>query len=388
VPRNSVATRGAAVLTLMALLAACTNRAPLPSESGPTPLEPLQPAYPGVSWQREDPVEAGFEPAELERIAADAAAAGSNCLVVTRDGRLVGEWYWNGTAADTAQEVFSTTKSVTSTLVGIAEGDGRLDLDRPASAYIDEWAGTASEEVTVEDLLSNDSGRHWDPTTDYRDLIFARDRTAFAVGLAQDSSPGDVWVYNNSAIQTLDAVLERATGTDPATYARERLLTPIGTQHSELTHDRAGNTNMYFGMRSTCEDLARFGHLFLSNGMWDGRQVVPENWVEAATGRPSQQLNAAYGYLWWLNRRGPVLDASAAGTGQRGNEVQGGDAPDGRLVESAPEDMYWAIGLGGQIVQVDPGSDTVVVRLGPGRGNSDYGPADTAKVVTDALTER
>jgi CubicO group peptidase (beta-lactamase class C family) len=381
VRRKSVAERGVAVLGLMVLLgSACSNHAAVSPH--PAAPEPSQPVYPGMSWQRIEPTEVGFEPIQLEKIAADAAAAESNCLVVTRHGRLVGEWYWNRTDPDTAQEVFSTTKSVTSTLVGIAESDARLDVHEPASDYIDEWAGTAAQEVTIEDLLSNDSGRHWDARTDYGELTTARDRTAFAVGLTQDSPPGEVWVYNNSAIQTLDAVLERATGTDPATYARERLLAPIGMRHSELTHDRAGNTNMYFGMHSTCADLARFGYLFLRSGMWDGTQIVPEGWVEAATGHPSQELNAAYGYLWWLNRRGPVLDPSVgAGRG-------GGDVPDGHLVESAPDDMYWAIGLGGQIVQIDPGSDTVVVRLGPARGDSRYGPADTAKVVTDALTER
>jgi CubicO group peptidase (beta-lactamase class C family) len=381
--RKSVATRTAAVLGLVVLLgSACAYRA----ATSPA-AEPSQPVYPGVSWQRVDPADAGFEPAELERIAADAAAAESDCLVVTRHGQLAGEWFWNRTDADTAQEVFSATKSVTSTLVGIAEGDGRLDVHRPASAYIDEWAGTPSQDVTVEDLLSNDSGRHWDRTTDYRELATARDRTAFAVGLGQDSRPGEVWVYNNSAIQTLDAVLESATGTDPATYARERLLAPIGMRHSELTHDRAGNANMYFGMRSTCEDLARFGYLFLRKGLWetthgDTTQIVPATWVDAATGHPSQELNTAYGYLWWLNRKGPVLEPSA------GSGRGGGDVADGHLIESAPEDMYWAIGLGGQIVQVDPTSDTVVVRLGAGRSESRYGPADTAEVVTRALTGR
>jgi CubicO group peptidase (beta-lactamase class C family) len=386
VQRNSVAKRGAAVFGLLALLgSACANGPAASPESGAPPPEagsnPLQSVYPGVSWQRGDPTEAGFDPAELGKIAAEAAADDSNCLIVTRHGLLVGEWYWNDTGPDTAQEVFSTTKSVTSTLVGIAQGEARLDVRQPASAYIDEWSGTDSQDVTIEDLLGNDSGRHWDRTTDYRGLAIARDRTAFAVGLTQDAAPGEVWVYNNSAIQSLDAVLEDATDMDPAAYARERLLAPIGMQHSEMTHDRAGNTNMYFGMRSTCEDLARFGYLFLRNGWWNGVQIVPGDWVDLATGQPSQALNAAYGYLWWLNHRGPVLDPSAPVSAREGEDV-----PDGRLVESAPEDMYWAIGLGGQIVQIDPGSDTVVVRLGP--ASSDYGPADTARVVIDALGER
>jgi CubicO group peptidase (beta-lactamase class C family) len=346
-----------------------------------------QGVFPDVEWRRGDPADAGFDVAALDEIAAEAEANGSNCLIVARHGEIVAEWYWNGTTATTSQDIFSATKSVTSTLVGIAQAEGDLDVQDLASTYIPDWAGTPSADVTVEDLLSNDSGRHWDAATDYRDLVAAPDRTAFGIGLAQDAPPGQTWAYNNAAIQTLDAVLEQATGVDPAAYAEERLLGPIGMTHSEMAHDRAGNTTTFFGMQSTCEDMARFGYLFLRGGNWNGTQVVPQDWVDAATGQPSQDLNAAYGYLWWLNHQGRITDPLRPITGR-----DSADIPDGRLVDAAPADMYWAIGFGGQIVQVHPGTDTVVVRLGPGRANrggapaATYGPPNTARVVTEALT--
>jgi CubicO group peptidase (beta-lactamase class C family) len=108
--------------------------------------------------------------------------------------------------------------------------------------------------------------------------------------------------------------------------------------------------------------------------------VVPESWVQTATGQPSQELNAGYGYLWWLNHPGPMAGPLHITSAQDA-------APDGQLAPGAPQDMYWARGLGGQVVQVDPGSDTVVVRLGGGDLTTTYGHADTAKVVTDALVE-
>jgi CubicO group peptidase (beta-lactamase class C family) len=337
-------------------------------------------AYPGAEWQRTSPEDAGFDRAELAKIASEARRNGSNCLVVIRHGRLVADWYWNGTSAASTQEVFSATKSYTSTLVGIAQADGLLAIGDKVSKWVPEWAGTASEDVTIEDILSNDSGRHWDLTTDYRDLLRAVDRTGFAVGLTQDAGPGDVWAYNNAAIQTLDAVLAKATRQHPAAYAQGRLLGPIGMSRSKMTLDGAGNTNMSFGLNSTCEDMARFGHLFLRAGNWRGRQIVPARWVEAATGRPSQKLNAAYGYLWWLNASGPLADPLKPRT-----RKQSAGAPHRRLVGGAPPDMYWALGFGGQVVQVDPGSDTVVVRLGPNAPKTRYGAADTAEVVTEAL---
>jgi CubicO group peptidase (beta-lactamase class C family) len=339
-------------------------------------------AFPGEEWARGDAAEAGFDPAALEEIATDAEQNGTNCLVVVRHGEIVAEWYWNGTDAGSAQEVFSATKSVTSTLVGIAQDDGDLSVDDPAADYIPEWAGTPSEEVTVENLVSNDSGREWSLAIDYQEMVGSADRTGFAVALGQDAPPGTTWAYNNSAIQTLDAVLHEATGEEPAAYADDRLLGPLGMTDSEMTRDPSGNTNMFFGLQSTCEDMARFGYLFLRDGSWDGEQIVSEEWVEAATGQPSQELNASYGYLWWLNHHGTMAGADQATTGE-----QAAQAEEGRMVEGAPEDMYWALGLGGQIVQVDPGSDTVVVRLGGGEGSANFGQAGTARVVTEALAE-
>jgi CubicO group peptidase (beta-lactamase class C family) len=341
--------------------------------------------YPGDEWARTDPAEAGFDPAVLEGLAAEAEAAGSNCFLVARGGEVVGEWYWNDTDASSAQEVFSTTKSVTSTLVGLAQEDGVLDIDDPASEYIPEWRGTDSEDVTVRNLISNDSGRSWSFDQDYGTLPGQEDRTAYAVGLGQDQPPGTSWAYNNAAIQTLEAVLRTSTGEDVADYAAENLFAPVGMADTEMTRDAAGHTGTFFGMQSTCEDLARFGHLFLNDGEWDGEQVVPADWVEEAVGAPSQEMNAAYGFLWWLNRRGPVLNPVQATTAE-----EAGSVPDGQLVPGAPEDMFFALGLGNQVTAVDPGSGTVVVRLGgPAAppGADAFDTADAARVVTEALVE-
>ena len=338
--------------------------------------------FPGAEWSRTDPAAAGFDPSVLDAIAAEAGANASNCFAVVRHGELVAEWYWNGTSATSSQEVFSTTKSITSTLVGIAQADGLLDIHDSASQYIPQWVGTAAAAVTVEDLLSNDSGRHWDLVTDYVNLVQAPDRTGFAVGLAQDVAPGQTWAYNNAAIQTLEAVLQAATGQDVAAFAQARLFGPLGMTHTTMTHDGAGNTNTFFGVRSTCQDMARFGYLFLRTGRWSGSQVVPAEWVAAATGQASQDINAAYGYLWWLNRVGPITDPLHPMTLE-----QAATAPHRQMVPSASADMYWARGLGGQVVQVDAGSDTVVVRLGTGDTSSTYGQGNTARVVTEALVE-
>jgi CubicO group peptidase (beta-lactamase class C family) len=368
------------VLSAALLLAGCRDGADGDSEPDTT-TSTLASAAPSSEPEGEPPQ---FDRAALDRLAAHAKAAGSNCFLVAQRGHVLGEWYWKDSGPDAAQEVFSVTKSVTSTLVGIAQAEGSLDVDDPASTWIPEWRRTDSEDVTVRNLLSNDSGRYWTPASDYGSLIRAQDRTAYAVGLGQQFEPGTVWAYNNAAIQTLDAVLHGATGEETADYAAERLLGPLGMTHTRYTKDGSGrSTQAFFGMQSTCPDLARFGRIFAQGGVWNGEQLVPAGWVADATGRSSQRLNAAYGLLWWVNRKGPLrspLDSENPG-------LPPGVETVGRLAPGAPGDLFAALGFGGQVVLVDPASQTVVVRLGvPGDPESrDYTFADAARVVTEVL---
>jgi CubicO group peptidase (beta-lactamase class C family) len=338
--------------------------------------------FPGDDWETATPEEVGLDPAVLDEIAVAADAEwDSNCFAVVRHGRLVGEWYWNDTTHDSAQEVFSVTKSFTSALVGIAQAQGALDITQPAADFITEWQGTESEAVTIEDLLSNDSGREWSPQIDYTEMVQSPDRSAYSVGLGQMAEVDTLWAYNNSAIQTLSEVLQSATGVEPAEFAETNLFGPIGMADTDMTTDSAGNTNMFFGLQSTCRDLLRFGLLYLNEGNWAGTDVIPADYVHASVDQPSQPLSASYGYLWWLNRPGTrVVDAL--------HTISEGSS-DGTVavprVPEAPEDMYWASGLAGQWIQVDPGSETVAVRLGPFPG--DFSLDVLSRVATDAVVD-
>lgn len=340
---------------------------------------------PTGEWPEVAPAAVGLDAAKLEAIAETAEAGKSNCLAVARDGKLAGEWYFHGTGPDTTQDVFSVTKSFTSTLVGQQVDAGKVRLSDPAARWIPEWKGTPSAAVTVRDLLSNDSGRSWSLAQDYVQLIRAPDKTAFAVGLTQESPPGTTWAYNNSAIQTLERVLAGTLGPDVAAAAQRSLLDPIGMTHSHLTDDASGHALTFTGLKTTCRDLLRFGSLFLNHGEWNGKQVVSRRWVEQATGRSSTPLNAAYGFLWWLNRpgriAGPLAAVSLSGAANQ-------TVSRGRLVPSAPVATFWALGLGNQVVQVDPETRTVVVRMGSAEARPQpptFGPADAARVLTEAV---
>lgn len=321
-----------------------------------------EPVYPDPDWDHSPPEDHGLDPVALADFATFVGNNNSNCLVVVHAGVIVGEWYWNDYTPDTDQEnVYSVTKSITSALVGIAQARGELAIEDPAASSIPEWVGTPSEVVTLRNLISNASGRHWDFLADYVQMGLEADQTSFAIGLGQDEEPDAYWEYNNAAIQTLERVLEVATTEDVGDYAAAQLFEPIGMT-ATYGRDGDGNPLTYQGVSASCRDLARFGYLFLRDGRWAGGvQVVPAAWVAEST-TPSTPLNSAYGYMWWLNQDGHYVLPSAP-LRQEG---------DGQLVPGAPEHLFSAVGAFGQLVIVDREREYVVVRLGAQPASGDF----------------
>ena len=343
----------------------------------------------GAQWQKVAPASVGLDAAKLAQIAALAKRGHSNCLVVVRHGKLAGEWYFRGTGPNTTQDVYSATKSFVSTLVGIAQDDGDLRIGDRASKWIEPWRGTPSQAVTVRDLLSMDSGREWNVVTDYLSLLGAPDRTAFAIGLGQDAAPGVEWAYNNSAVQTLDRVLQKATGQDVADV-RPHAHLRAARHGAHDDGDRQGGQRA--AVRGHPLDLPRHGALRRPHARQGALARQADRVVRAGSHRPparsSSKLNAAYGYLWWLNRHGVIASVTAATTLQA---IAQGRTDVGRMVAGAPGSMYWALGLGDQLIQIDPASQTVVVRLGPVvpiPASPSFGPAEASRVVTEAVRGR
>lgn len=312
-----------------------------------------------AAWSTTSPEDAGMDAELVDEILASAEAGDSDCVLIARDGQIVAQEHFGERDPDEPREVFSATKSLTAVLVGIAIDDGDLELDERAADHIGEWQGTESEEVTVRNLLSNDSGRYWDFETDYTQMPPSPDNTQFAIELDQQHPPGEVWIYNNAAIQTLDAVLESATGQHVADFAEERVLEPLGMDDSYMRTDNSDSTLTYMGLQTTCSDFVRLGQLVLDGGAApDGTQVVSSEFLDEAMS-PSTDLTSAYGYLWWLNRPGPIADAMVATTGETA-----GDAEEGQINDDIPEDVIWASGLFDQILAVYPSSGVIGVRIG------------------------
>ncbi|MET0930219.1 MAG: serine hydrolase domain-containing protein [Aeromicrobium sp.] len=374
-------TRAVVMVTAALLVAACSGSqddpAPAPTSAAPsvsasatttpTPAPTPTGTYPGASWERD-------EQGDWSALDDELARDGSTCVAVVKDGRLVHDAYWNGGAEDEQQRVYSIAKSLTSVLAGTFADEGSLDLDASASAEVDEWRGAAAESVTARDLLSMTSGRRWSEAIDRRLIRASADQTSFATGLAQDTAPGERWVYDNAAVQALESVLDDLAETDDVVgLAQERLLGPLGMDDTTWGRDATGNALTYSGMTSTCLDLARVGHLMLTEGTWDGDQVVSADFVRQATS-PSSELNAAYGLLWWTNAEGRIVEVL-----RQAGFAADKDPYEGRLAPDVPADAYWAFGYGNQYIAVVPSEGVVAVRLGAR-------PATPDRVTFDSFT--
>lgn len=386
--RRTIGRHAPLLLATTLLLASCSwfadERTDGPTGGGPGGSErpELGPApLPDDTWPTATPAEAGLDATVLADVARHAREQGTDCFLVARDGRVVLEETWRGSSPDDAHGVFSVTKSIASTLVGIAVADGSLALDDRVSDHVAAWRDPEHEAITVRQVLNMTTGLAR-PDRDYFELAGADDRTGYALGLGVAAEPGTTWAYSNGAVQVLDAVLEEATGMPTAEFAQARLLGPLGMDRTELFIDAAGNASLAFGAVTTCRDLARLGLLVLADGRWGDEQLVAPGWFAEATAS-SSELNEGYGLLWWLNREGRRLSTALAVSTEGDDEVRRG-----RQVPGAPQDLVWALGLGDQILQVHPGTGTIVVRIGRGQALDEPNRFDeraTARVVTEGV---
>jgi len=234
------------------------------------------------------------------------------------------------------------------TLVGIAQTQGKLNINQKASDFITEWKGTSSESITIKQILSNNSGRAYDDI-DTVTLALKFDVEPYVLNRGQEAPPGTTWEYNGTAIQVIETILERAIKGSVMAFAQTYLLKPLDMK-SELTTDLAGNVYMVAFWQTSCRDLAKLVQLYMQNGKWNGVQVLSAAFVREAL-TSSTELNTAYGYLWWLNRAGTWM--------LPGSTKQFPGPPH----KSAPLDIFWASGACGQVGAGFPSQNLIVTYM-------------------------
>ena len=270
------------------------------------------------------PVPRGDGPvADLPRGAAMAMPAGLDdwlarrsvtSLVVLKDGALVHEGYHLGTGADDLRISWSVAKSWLSALFGIVMAEGLIDsLDDPVTRYVPALAGSAYDGATLRDVLQMSSGVEFDE--DYLDfwsdinkmgrvLALGGSMDDFAAG--QDERfqpPGTGFQYVSIDTHVLGMVLRGATGRDIADLLSEKLVQPMGLESTPYyVTDGYGVAFVLGGLNMTTRDYARLGQMVLQDGFWNGRQIVPADWVTDSTTPSARTAPGAlkYGYQWWM----------------------------------------------------------------------------------------
>jgi CubicO group peptidase (beta-lactamase class C family) len=247
-------------------------------------------------------------------------------LMIVRNGYVVLDASFFPFQTDTLHDVASVTKSITSTLIGIAIGDGMLrDVEQSVlSVFNDrrvERGDRRKEQLTLEHLLTMSSGLDCEYSggeRTLRDMRASPDWVQFMLDRQMIAAPGARGEYCSGGMHLLSGVVTRATGVSALEYARRRLFQPLGITHVAWPADPRGISHGWGDLHLRSPDMAKIGYLWLHGGRWKDQQIVPSAWMAAAIQPHAQILRGDYGYGLWVNREHePILFEANGRGGQR-----------------------------------------------------------------------
>jgi CubicO group peptidase (beta-lactamase class C family) len=241
-------------------------------------------------------------------------------FMLVRHGQVVTEGWWAPYDAETRHELYSLSKSFTSTAVGLAIAEGKLSLDDPVLKFFPDDAPAQPSNnlkaMRVHDLLRMSTGHQTEPAVQRSKDPWVKTFLAHPV----PHKPGTHFLYNTAATYMQSAIVQKATGQTVLDFLRPRLFEPLGIENPTWGTSPQGISLGGYGLNIRTEDIARFGQLYLQKGLWHGRQLVPTAWVEAATARqtsngsnPLSDWDQGYGYQFWRSRHGAYRGDGAFG---------------------------------------------------------------------------
>lgn len=348
-----------ACLVLLNLLISCNSD----SESTTTPEETMYfPPLTGSNWETKSISSLNWNEAAVAPLITYLNDKHTKSFIILVNGRLVMENYFNGQTASDNWYWASAGKTLTATLTGIAQQENILNINSKVSNYIGTgWtnAPLAKENlITCKHLLTMTSGLD-DAYNDSSNL--STDDCVSPDCLVYNSDAGTRWAYDNVYVKLQD-VIASASGQSWNTYFNTKLRDKIGMNGNWV---QVNNNSVY---TSSSRSMARFGLLALNKGNWNGAQIVPSAYFDQAT-TTSQNINLAYGYLWWLNGKAnyhlPQTQLQFSGS----------------LIPSAPNDMYCALGKNDQKIYVVPSKKMVIIRMGDAADGTNMALSDFDEVL-------
>ena len=301
----------------------------------------------------------------------------TKAIVVVHDGHVIAERYAPGYGVDTPMLGWSMTKSVTTALLGILVRQHKLDMNAPAP--IAAWADAKDPRhaITPDNLLRMNSGLDigqsmtasastaFDPTA-YMVFGGERDMAGFAERAPLKAAPGTWWNYTNGNTLLLSRMIRDSAGGNAASvldFAHRELFDKLGMRHVTLEFDATGTPIGASHMFASARDWARFGLLYLNDGVVGGERILPEGWVDYSASQTPGSGFYGYGAGFWTNRGG-------------------GEGATYRIAHGMPADAFMARGSGGQYTIIVPSHRLVIVRLGPA-----FTPRDDMDVVARLVAD-
>ncbi len=294
-----------------------------------------------------DTLDTGIDKPALTEIArklmSDTAYGGIPfAFVVLHKGMPVAETYRPGLGRDTRFLSWSVAKSFTNAIAGVLVQMGKMDVSEPAG--FEEWKNDDRKRITINDLLQMQSGLEWNEDygsrSDVNLMLFnAADMSRFAVTHPLEHPAGTSWKYSSGTANIITSLIRNEFDSDTSCYAfiHDRFFEKIGITDAVFEVDPSGDLVGSSYLYATARDYARFGLLYLNDGVFCGERILPEGWVDY-TRTPASASGGEYGALFWLNRS--------------------------KTFPSAPEDMFSCNGHDGQMIFILPSNDLVVVVLG------------------------
>lgn len=311
-----------------------------------------------TTWETKSVASLGWNETAVEPLLAYLEEKHTKGFIILQNGKIVMENYFNGHSATESWYWASAGKTLTATVVGIAEQEGYLDTNNRVSDYL--GTGWTSIPLAKENLIIN---KHLLTMTSG-----LNDQLGDAVSpdnLQYIADAGTRWAYHNVYVKLQDVVAQASNQTWNS-YFNSKLRDKIGMTGLWFSFN---NSSVY---RSNTRSMARFGLLALNKGKWENTQVVPQNYMQNAT-TTSQSINLAYGYLWWLNGKTSF------------HLPQSQYQFPGNLIVTAPADMYCALGKDDQKIYVVPSKKLVIIRMGEAADDSNAALSDFDEVLWEKI---
>jgi CubicO group peptidase (beta-lactamase class C family) len=267
--------------------------------------------WPTKSWPASTAEEQGMDSASLARLIETVGTYRQDSLMIVRHGRIVVEAYYAPYVAGVSHDLRSVTKSITGTLTAIEIKNGLLDsVDHPVvDLFSDKQIANLDDNkkaMTVQHLLDMTSGIAWrerfyTPDETVTQMYQAPNRTEFVLNQPMSDPPGSKFYYDSGNPYLLSALISKKTGQNAFEFARKELFEPLGITSAKWgAVDAQGVTDGEAGLSLSPEDMARIGYLYLHNGTWNGKEIIPSSWVERArAGNVPATFGLHYANLWW-----------------------------------------------------------------------------------------